>query len=312
MQYYLAPLEGITGYIYRNAHEKVFHNVDKYFSPFLSPTVHNRLTSREKNDVIPEHNQGIFLVPQILTNQTEQFLNTVKLLEEYGYQEVNLNLGCPSGTVVTKKKGAGFLSDPEMLAHFLDEIYANCSVKISIKTRLGMEDPKEFERLLEIFNEYPLEELIIHPRVQKDYYNNKPNWESYEYAQSHTTHSLCYNGDIFTKECYEVWKTKFSKEEKVMLGRGVIANPALIDEINGTGTLTKERWKQFHDEVYEGYQEIMSGEKNTLFKMKELWFYMGHLFEDSDKFLKKIKKANRLKDYEIAVAQLLRERELKR
>ena len=311
MKYYFAPLEGITGYVYRNAYEEVFHNVDKYFSPFLAPTVHNCFTSREKNDILPEHNKGLYLVPQILTNNAEHFLNTVQLLKQYGYKEVNLNLGCPSATVVTKKKGAGFLAEPELLQRFLEEIFTEDSIKISIKTRIGMERQEEFPKLLEIFNQYPLEELIVHPRVQKDYYNNHPQWEAYEYAIAHSRNKLCYNGDIFSKESYDLWKKQFPKEEQVMLGRGIISNPALIDTIEGREALSKEKWKRFHDGVYIGYQEIMSGEKNVLFKMKELWFYMAYLFEDSGKFLKKIKKANRLKDYEAAVSELLRERELK-
>lgn len=310
MKYYLAPLEGITGYVYRRAYHEIFYNIDKYFTPFISPTKHNKLTSREKNDVLPEHNKGMYVVPQILTNQAEYFLNTVEKLKEMGYEEVNLNLGCPSKTVVTKNKGAGFLKEPEVLQQFLEEIFEKSDVKISIKTRIGMEKAEEFPKLMKIFNEYPLEELIIHPRVQTDYYNNTPNLEAYRYAQEVATMPLCYNGDIFNIDNFNYYKKQFPEQNCWMLGRGVIGNPALLGQIIDGKFIEKDKLKLFHDIVYQGYEEIMSGEKNVLFKMKELWFYMGNLFEDSQKVMKQIKKATKGAEYKSAVEQLFQNYEM--
>ena len=310
MNYYLAPLEGITGYVYRNAYHEVFHNIDKYFTPFLSPTQHNKLTSREKNDVIPEHNQRMYVVPQILTNQYEYFLNTVKQLQAFGYEEVNLNLGCPSKTVVTKKKGAGFLQDPKQLEQFLDEIFEKSPISISIKTRIGMESPEEFPVLMKIFNQYPVKELIIHPRVQTDYYKNMPHLETYAYAKEVATMPLCYNGDIFSVEDFNRYQQQFPDQTSWMLGRGIIGNPALLGQIiNGT-LPNKEELKRFHDKIYEGYEETISGEKNLLFKMKEIWFYMGDLFVDSQKAMKQIKKATKAIQYRATVERLFLEHEL--
>lgn len=169
MKYYLAPLEGITTYIYRRAYHQHFAPMDKYFTPFLVPHTKKGFSTKEKNDVMPEHSPGMNLVPQIMSNQAESFLHTVEKLKVYGYEEVNLNLGCPSKTVVSKGRGSGFLADPDGLDRFLDEIFKKCDVKISIKTRIGKDDPEEFARLLDIYNQYPVEELIIHPRVQKDF-----------------------------------------------------------------------------------------------------------------------------------------------
>lgn len=310
MKYYLAPLEGITGYVYRNAYHEIFHNIDKYFTPFLSPTQHNKFTSREKNDVIPEHNQGMYVVPQILTNQAEYFLNTVEQLQNFGYEEVNLNLGCPSKTVVTKNKGAGFLQTPEILDRFLEEIFEKSQVKISIKTRIGLESSEEFPVLMNIFNQYPLEELIIHPRVQTDYYKNTTNLEAYAYAKEVAKMPLCYNGDIFHVEDFKRYQQQFPDQTSWMLGRGVIGNPALLGQIiNGT-VPNKAQLKQFHDKVYEGYEEIMSGERNVLFKMKELWFYMGNLFEDSQKLMKQMKKTTKGAEYRSLVERLFLEHDL--
>ena len=155
MRYYLAPLEGITGYIFRNAHTRLFTPADKYFSPFLVPKPNSgkQFSAKEKADILPEHNQNIHLVPQIMTNKAADFIAMTKALEEYGYQEVNLNLGCPSRTVVTKGRGAGFLSDPETLQFFFDEVFREIKIKISVKTRIGLEDAEEFQDLLSVYNQ---------------------------------------------------------------------------------------------------------------------------------------------------------------
>ena len=153
MKYYLAPMEGITGHIYRNAYEKYFHNIDKYFTPFIVPNQSLSLKTKELRDLLPENNEGLNVVPQILTNDAEGFILTANKLKQLGYNEINLNLGCPAGTVVSKKRGSGFLAYPDELDKFLDEIYKIDNMKISIKTRLGKEKPEEFYKLIEIYNE---------------------------------------------------------------------------------------------------------------------------------------------------------------
>ena len=201
MKIYLAPLEGITGWIFRSAVHECFGGFDKYFVPFIKPNQMGHFSAREKKDILPDHNRGMYTVPQILTNRAEDFLRTAKKLEEYGYSEVNLNLGCPSKTVVTKGRGSGFLAYPEQLERFLDEIFDKCEIRISVKTRLGMDDPREFERLLEIYNRYPMEELIIHPRVQKEFYKSTPDLGAFAAAADSSRSPVCYNGDI------SLWKT---------------------------------------------------------------------------------------------------------
>ena len=304
MKYYLAPLEGVTTYVYRNAYHKHFRPMDKYFTPFIVPHREKNFSTREKKELSPENNQGLFVVPQLLTNNAEDFLKTANDIVKFGYDEINLNLGCPSGTVVAKKKGSGFLAFPEELDRFLDEIFNKADFKISIKTRIGKENPDEFYRLLEIFNKYPMEELIIHPRIQTDYYKNKPNLEMYEEAYKHSKNHLCYNGDIFTVDNYGTFAKRFPETNTIMLGRGIIANPALVSTIEDGQYLTKENLLSFHNMIYEEYQEISSGDRNVLFKMKELWFYMANLFEDSEKLMKKIKKSEKLKDYENVIRVL--------
>lgn len=312
MQFYMAPMEGLTGYIYRNAYQRHYGEIARYFTPFIT---NKKLNHKELNDILPEHNAGMDVVPQILTNRAEDFLGIAEELKEYGYREVNLNLGCPSGTVVAKNRGAGFLALPEELERFLEEIFAACPLRISVKTRIGKESPAEWERLLAIYEKYPLAELIVHPRVQKDYYKNKVDLEAFGTALEASGHALCYNGDIFTVQDYNSIIGRFPDVERVMLGRGILADPGLIGKIKSAGSTKKtesekERLRAFHDDILCGYQNIMSGDRNTLFKMKELWVYLGSRFTNPEKYMKKIRKTERIKEYELVVDALFREQEL--
>ncbi|MDB2124046.1 tRNA dihydrouridine synthase [Clostridium paraputrificum] len=310
MRFYLAPMEGITGYIYRNAYEKFFHNIDKYFTPFIVPNKSRSLKTKELRDVLPENNKGMNIVPQILTNDSEGFIVTAKKLQQLGYNEVNLNLGCPAGTVVSKNRGSGFLALREELDKFLEEIYKIEDMKISIKTRIGKDAPEEFYKLIEIYNKYPLEELIIHPRTRQDFYGNKPNLEIFKDALSLSKSSVCYNGDIFIVEDYNKLVNSFAEVDKVMLGRGVLANPGLVGDIKGNDFITKDTLKAFHDEIFNNYIELFNDDKNAMFRMKELWGYMIYMFTDNKKYVKKIKKAQKVIDYKQAVSSLFMEQEI--
>lgn len=310
MELYFAPLEGITGYLYRNAHNTFFHKTDKYFSPFIVPSITGDFKNRDLNDILPENNQGLTLVPQLLTNNSKDFIQTSRKMKELGYQEINLNLGCPSGTVVSKNKGSGFLARREELDAFLYEIFSASVTKISVKTRIGKDKPEEFYDLIEIYNKYPIEELIIHPRIQKDFYKNIPNLNIFKDALGLSKNPICYNGDIFTVDAYKKFIKEFPTVDKIMIGRGLISNPGLINEITDHIKLEKKLLKDFHDKIYEDYKAILFGDRNVLFKMKELWFYMISMFPDSEKYAKRIKKSERLYDYDEAVLSLFRERDI--
>ena len=298
MKYYLAPLEGITTYVYRNAYQKHFGRMDKYFTPFIVPHKEKRFNTRELKELSVEHNDGLQVVPQLLTNNAEDFLKTSAEIRAMGYDEINLNLGCPSRTVVSKNKGSGFLAFPDELERFLDAIFSKTQGQISIKTRIGKESPDEFYRLLEIYNRYPVKELTIHPRIQTDYYKNVPNLEMFQVAYEKSKNPVCYNGDIKSIKDLEVLKERFPNLEAVMIGRGMIQNPCMLTTPN------KEQLYAFHQDVLDEYILISSGERNVLFKMKELWSYMMPMFAESEKMMKKIKKCERLKDYENAIQTL--------
>ena len=296
-QFYFAPLEGITTYIYRNLHHQWFGGMDKYFTPFVSPTSNRDFKSRAKKDVIPEHNMDIPVVPQILSNRSDEFLYTAERLAEYGYTEINLNLGCPSGTVVSKGRGSGFLTDLDGMDRFLYDIYENCPVPLSVKTRIGRYEPEEFTEILKIYNKYPIHELTIHPRVRDDFYKNIPNWDVFEYALEHSVNPVCYNGDLCTVEDYERFCERFPTVDRIMIGRGLIGNPGLVHEIQTGEPVRLEEVSGFMWALKEAYQECMA-DNPVLFKMKEIWVYLAELYPQGEQLWKKMKKARRLSDYE--------------
>ena len=327
MKIYYAPLEGITGYIYRNAFHTNFGCADKYFTPFLSPGEKKKLSEKEKNDILPAHNEGMYAVPQLMSKNAQDVVRACEVLKDYGYEEVNLNLGCPSGTVVNKGRGAGMLANLETLNSFLEEVFVNTDMSISIKTRIGMENEEEWQEILNIYNQYSLKELIVHPRLRKDFYNGSPSYEAFAYAVEHSKNPLCYNGDINTLQDYMQIKERFPDLEQVMIGRGFLRNPFLLQQIQayenqidteaeqlevgrdiGQGMdigekpqFDIEQLRNFHTTLLQGYKECMSGDTPVLFKMKELWFYMQNLFPDNEKLYKKIRKAKSLSEYESIV-----------
>lgn len=308
VKYYMAPLESVTTWIYRQAHAKIYGRLDKYFIPFLEPHEKRDFKTRELQEILPEHNENIYAVPQILTNRSEGFIKLAKALKDWGYEEINLNLGCPSKTVVTKGKGSGFLAKPEELERFLTEIFDALSgeVKISVKTRIGKEDPEEFPALLELFNKYPMEELIIHPRVQKDGYGNVPRLELYELAEKQSVNPLCYNGDLYTREQIRNFAKRFPGTERLMLGRGFLRDPGLLYNEGKDSKDIFEKFWAFHDLVYEGYQERNMGDRNVLFKMKELWSYQVYQFSEPERLFKTFKKVQDCNEYEQMIRNLRR------
>ena len=304
MRYYLAPLEGITTNIYRKVYHKHFAPMDKYFTPFLVPHEKKGFSTKEKREILPEYNEGQYLVPQIMSNNAVDCLSTIEKLKAIGYNEANLNFGCPSKTVVSKKRGSGFLAYPDELEGFLDEVMEKTDMKISIKTRIGKMNPDEFYRILKIYNKYKLEELIIHPRLQSDYYKNHPNMEMFAYAMRESKNPLCYNGDLFTVDDIKAFENQNPKINTIMLGRGVMRNPGIVEEIQTGERVNLEKLKAFHDDLLQEYIEYNSGTSPVLFKMKEIWAYMGASFPNSDKLLKKLRKTDKLEVYREITDQL--------
>lgn len=303
MRIYMAPLEGITVSIYRNAYEKFYGQIDKYFAPFISPSEKCPMIPKVRKDLLPENNVGIHLVPQILTCKSDFFIDAAKELVSMGYRELNLNLGCPSGTVCAKRKGAGFLLEPDLLRSFLNDIYnyaAISDIQISIKTRLGYHTPEEFYSLLQIFNDFPASELIVHPRIRSDYYKGEPRYEYYAYALEHSKNPLVYNGNLFTQADYTNLCHRMNTEiDTIMLGRGLISDPSLVMSLR-SGTEAKDftRFWAMHDVLYEAYRKEMVTDTNIMYRMKDLWSFWKLSFEGVDREIKALLKAKKCAEYE--------------
>lgn len=300
MKLYFAPLEGITTSIYRNVHNQMFGECDQYFSPFLTPTENERLTAKTLRDVLPENNQ-VNLRVQCLANSGEAFVSLTDKLVKLGYSQVNLNLGCPSGTVVKKAKGSGALKDLDRLNRFLDYVYSNTGIDVSIKTRTGFWSHQEFKDILDIYNRFPVSELIVHPRVREEYYKGTPNLDAFDLAYNNYDFNLCYNGDITTVEYYEKIKERYPKIQSVMIGRGAIRNPAIFREIKGGERLKTKELIDFSNELEKRYFELFKSDIYTLHKLKEIWLYMILNYPEETKIMKAIKKSNKLAELNNAI-----------
>ena len=306
MKFSFAPLEGIGQHIYRSTHAALFPGADRYYAPFIAPDGSGNCKKGDIRDVLPENNSGLSLIPQILTNSAPAFIKVADELYEMGYGEVNLNVGCPSPTVVTKYKGAGMLRDLNSLDAFLSEIFEHCRGKISVKTRVGMESAVEFPAILELYNRYPIAELIIHARTKAGLYSSDIEWQAYEYAAEHSRAPLCYNGSINSEADFSELLRRFPDTGHIMLGRGLLANPALIRRLQGGQALQCSEFKGFHDAYLAKLLESGLSPHFALSRMKELWHYMSLRFSDCEKQLKALNKSKTLSDYEAAASQLFR------
>ena len=291
MRYYFAPMEGLTDSIYRRVHHKHFTGVDAYYMPFISPTVHRCLTNREAREVPMADTVPFRAVPQLMTKVADDFLWAAQECLNRGYDEVNLNVGCPSGTVVAKKKGSGMLEDPENLERFLDAIFESAPLPVSVKTRLGLTDPQEFPRILEIYNQYPMKELTIHPRVRKQFYDGDVDMEMFRYALENSKNPVVFNGNLRNLTEVKTFEAAFPQVDAVMIGRGLIGNPAML-EPGG-----QKKLEVFHDDLLESYIVEFGGARNAMFRMKENWRHMICMFDGTEKLWKKLRKCTDVTEY---------------
>ena len=303
-----APMEGITDDLFRTLHHRYFPGVDRYFTPFLSPT-EDGITKKERAQVLPENNPGLTLVPQLLTRQAESFLAAAKALEALGCTEVNLNLGCPSGTVTAKGKGAGFLAPfrRQELEEFLDRIFAACPLDISIKTRLAMEDPEEFPAILELFNRCPVKELILHPRVRADFYKLPVRMEWFRYAMAHSRAPVCLSGGVAGKADFDRLMSDPAAPDAVMLGRGLVADPSLAEKCRGGAGADRATLEEFFGVLFQETASRLGNPRSTMFRMKELWSYFILLFDNREKYQKALRRATSVTEFEAVVARIFKE-----
>lgn len=282
MRLYFAPMEGITGSVYRCAHHRIFGGVDRYYAPFIFTNSGGKISKKDRMEIAPEYNEDCVVIPQLLSNCAIDFIATARTLKSMGYEEVNLNLGCPSNTVASKGRGAGFLGDIDGLERFMDCIFEKLDMKISVKTRIGLSDRDEFDRLLRIYAAFPLSELIIHPRLRQDYYGGRPDLTAFESALYTLSVPVCYNGDIFCVSDFELLRKRYQQTDRWMIGRGMLSNPALGREIKGGEPVDAEELAAFYHEILDGYDRRLNGSRKVIFLMKEFWHFIGRILSEED------------------------------
>ena len=304
-RYYAAPLQGLTTWLWRRVHSEIFGGADGYFTPFLSPNANCSFQTGELREI--QHDRGLSVTPQILTNRAEHFLWAARELADRGYDRVNLNLGCPSGTVCAKHKGAGLLGWPDELERLLEGSFAGlpAGMSVSVKTRIGRHEDGEWPALLAIFDRYPIEELIVHPRVQKDFYKGAARREVFAWTRAHTALPLVYNGDVEEPEDAAAW------DVSVMIGRGLMADPALLRRARGGPAATPAELERYLDALAEGYAAAL-GPGPALHRLWELWAYLGGSFEGVEDLVKRTRKCRTLAECAALGRQAVRSREWKR
>ena len=302
MRYYFAPLEGLTDAPFRQIHHKYFsEGIDRYYTPFFSPTIHRTLTPRESRELPPADSFKAAVIPQILTKVPEDFLWMAQQCMDLGYTEVNLNLGCPSGTVTAKGKGSGMLRDLTVLEEFLDDIFAASPLPISVKTRIGFYDSEEFPRLLELYNRYPIKELTIHPRIRTAFYKGNVDMAMFRLAMAESKNPVCYNGDITDISKIQTLQAEFPQLEAVMIGRGLIGDPGMLTP----GGTDRKTLAAYTEELLETYFVLFGGSRNAMFRMKEHWGMLIHKFENNEKLAKALRKTTDISEFRSITAQIL-------
>jgi len=291
----LAPLQGFTDVTYRNVFSDHFSGVDEAIAPFISTMGQKRLKPSRIKDVDPENNKNLFVIPQILGNIANDFIFLADHLYKMGHKKINWNIGCPHLKIAKKKRGSGLLMYPEEIDLFLDTVLSRISNTLSVKIRLGRKSKDEIFNLLPVLDRYPLDEIIIHPRTGIQMYEGISDHDAFEKALLESRHLLTYNGDIIDLNSFQAVQTKFPNTKRFMIGRGILSNPFLAEDIKGIiiNKNSIERLKDFHDDLFDSYKKIFSGPAHLIGRMKGFWGYLGHssLFKESKKTLKKILKA---------------------
>ena len=303
-----APMEGITLFRYRMIHHRMFPGAAEYYTPFIAPDSKGSFRPKYLRELTSDCN-SLRVIPQLLVNNAEAFCATAEKLRELGFGELNLNIGCPSGTVFSKHKGAGMLTDLASLDAVLDGIYSHAEQKgyrVSIKTRMGVHSTEEFPAILECYRKYPISKLIVHARCRDDFYRGEADLSGLASSIGECLFPVVYNGNIAALEDLEKVSLAAPQIESVMIGRAAVSNPALFRWFKTGEQLRLEELKAFHDELVETWMEDGLSPAFTVERAKTLWAYMQELFPEAKREVKAVLKARNMPDYRIAAETLFR------
>lgn len=310
LKLYQAPLQGFTDFTFRNTFFEVFGGVDKYFIPYLSYGKGREIKKSSVREVFPESNTALPVVPQVLFSDEQELFDLVAIMVEYGYEEINLNLGCPYPMATNKGRGAAWLQKPEELNRTLTQLYKQgYSANFSVKMRAGLTNDQEFRETFGILNQFPLTEIIFHPRTASQMYDGKPNPQLFAEALSLTNHPMVYNGDLFSEADFHELKTILPDQNTFMIGRGLLMDPSLPLQLKGETWPAKElrkKMKEFHDQLLDAYSGRLQGHGHILMKMNQFWSYFSESFENPHKAMKLVKKSSNLLKYNAAVVEIFK------
>lgn len=304
-----SPLQGFTDYRFRNAFHSYFGGIDAFYAPYIRLNGKREMKTSTIRDIQPKYNSDLLLIPQIMTNNADEFLWVAKYVETLGYNELNWNLGCPYPMVTKQGMGSGLLKTPLKIDQILEKVTTESNIKVSVKMRLGFENNEEILKVLPVLNKFPIQSIAIHPRIGKQLYNGVVDLDAFEKCIHLTNHTVCYNGDINSVERFFEMKERFPTIKHWMIGRGLIADPFLPGMIKSNSTIYPENrieiFKKFHDTLFNEYRQTLSGSSHLIMKMLGFWEYFATAFPNSPKGLKKFKKAKNIGAYQAAVNEIL-------
>jgi tRNA-dihydrouridine synthase len=308
-----SPLQGFTDFRFRNAFHHYFGGIDTFYAPYIRLNGKLKIKTSYQNDLQPENNSTLTVIPQVMTNSAEEFLFVVKYVQSSGYKELNWNLGCPYPMVTKSGMGSGLICQPEKINDILKQVHNETDITVSMKMRLGYESPSEIIKSFKILDQYPLKNVAIHARLGKQLYKGGVDLDGFQKCIETTKHKLYYNGDITTVEAFKNRQERFPSIDHFMIGRGLIADPFLPQMIKANTTAyPKDRWKifkAFHDTIYADYDAYLQGPTPIKMKMLGFWEYFSQSFSNPQKTYKKIKKAGNAHKYQAAVAEIFAQEE---
>ncbi len=307
---YLAPLQGFTDFVYRKCYHQVFGGISEYYIPYISFGPGKKIRNSQFREILPENNRQVPVIPQVLCSNVDELVLLASEIENFGYKKINLNLGCPYPMATKRGRGTALLENEESLKEVLDSLFDKFNFEVSVKFRSGLEDEQTIFNRIELLNQYPFQKLIFHPRTAKQLYKGKANQELFPELLRLTDKPLVYNGDILSLNDFDQIQELVSSQNEWMIGRGILMNPFLPQEIKGERLSENEKMEklnQFHQLIFENYRNAFSDDGHVLTKLKEFWIYFSHNFEDQRKTLKVIKKTKRIDLYSASTTKFFRD-----
>ena len=305
-----SPLQGFTDFRFRNAFHKYFGEIDTFYSPYIKLNGKLVVKGSYERDILPENNSTLEVIPQIITNDAEEFLFVAKYVQQFGYKELNWNLGCPYPMVAKCGMGSGLISNTSQIEHILKRVHNETDIIVSMKMRMGYENPTEILDVFPILEQYPIKNIAIHARIGKQLYKGGVDLDSFQKCLDTSKQKIYYNGDITSVAKFKELQEGFPSIDHWMIGRGLIADPFLPSMIkNNTTEYPKNRFEifeAFHDEIYQEYDAYLQGPTPIRMKMLGFWEYFSESFSNPQKTFKKIKKAGNSKNYEAAVKEIFK------